>query len=509
MLPQQCLEAADPHAPHSRITGKLVYVTPYYVPTGVKALHANGIKGKGVKLGIIDSGINSNTDAFEGNYNYNHGLVSINYSQAKHPSKCNRRGVSLAGIAVAKTNYFIGVAPEATLGTYRVFSCTDPTSTSLVLKAITIAIRQDQMKIVVLPEIAIVDEYSTKLKETIEDAAKHGVIMIVAASANNFINPNYFSYQGLPVLSVGGFKQKYRLSHWFEEKTTGRRIEFNSPCSDMSYDFNKEMNIIPRNIKSRLEEHLTELKREDIALVWLIIVNNPYQKRQKCDMPLFDISEKDAIFIEEEKYGYIEDGSVTVDTAGPQNEPFIPPFYPDILAPSHEIYTITTRKTISKPHFSDISAAVAYVAGAAALIAEIDNKSLVDVNHARTILQNSAVPVKVNTKSVHVEPSLINLEDTYTNAVDVLIKLSPLSDTSASNTSSGKHVIATVSLPGSIDLRLNQISEINIKISVPRNIQNGEIWSYSGYIVIDPNPGINGSPSNHAVYVPYYGTVRG
>ncbi|KAI9591499.1 hypothetical protein BDF19DRAFT_468795 [Syncephalis fuscata] len=132
-----------------------------------------------------------------------------------------------------------------------------------------------------------------------------------------------------------------------------------------------------------------------------------------------------------------------------------------------------------------------------------------------------------NTKSVHVEPSLINLEDTYTNAVDVLIKLSPLSDTSASyklshipaaavlkskpisNTSSGKHVIATVSLPGSIDLRLNQISEINIKISVPRNIQNGEIWSYSGYIVIDPNPGINGSPSNHAVYVPYYGTVRG
>ncbi|KAI9595724.1 hypothetical protein BDF19DRAFT_45821 [Syncephalis fuscata] len=280
-------------------------------------------------------------------------------------------------------------------------------------------------------------------------------------------------------------------------------------------------------------------------------------------MPLFDISEKDALFIKEgyanklgykyifaEKYGYIKDGSVTVDTAGPQNEPFIPPFYPDILAPSHEIYTTTTRKTISKPHFSDISAAVAYVAGAAALIAEIDNKSLVDVNHVRTILQNSAVPVKVSnadsyvsplyqgagiinltklidTKSVHVEPSLISLEDTYTNAVDVLIKLSPLSDTSASyklshipaaavlkskpisNTSSGKHVIATVSLPGSIDLRLNQISEINIKISVPRNIQNGEIWSYSGYIVIDPNPGINGSPSNHAVYVPYYGTVRG
>ncbi|KAI9592355.1 peptidase S8/S53 domain-containing protein [Syncephalis fuscata] len=231
-----------PHTHHSYIssksTGKPFYVTPCYVPTGVEALYAKGIKGKDVKLGIIDSGITLNAKAFERNYNYFYAFVGTDNNQANHSSECNRRGVCLAGIAVAKNNYFTGVAPEATLGIYRVFGCTGSTSTSLVLKAIAAAIK-NQIKIIVLPEIAIVDEYNT---------ARQGVIMIVAVSVNNFIKQQYFSYQGLPVLSVGGFKQEYRLSHWFEEKTTGHCIEFMSSCLNMSYNFNKEADIIPKNI---------------------------------------------------------------------------------------------------------------------------------------------------------------------------------------------------------------------------------------------------------------------
>ncbi|KAI9596697.1 hypothetical protein BDF19DRAFT_438345, partial [Syncephalis fuscata] len=218
----------------------------------------HGLQRKRCEIGIIDSGINLRAAAFEGNYKYNHKFVAAKYDQVKDWFKCNKLGIGLAGIAVAKTNYFTGVAPEVTFGSYRVFGCTGSTSTSLVLQAIKAAIK-DQMKIIVLPDIAIVDEYDTQLGQEIEDAQ----------------NMQYFSYQGLPVLSVGGFKQEYRLSHWFEEKTTGRRIEFTSSCSNMSYNFNKEADIIPKNIKGKLIEY-TGLKRQDIALVWYDKSKMPY-----------------------------------------------------------------------------------------------------------------------------------------------------------------------------------------------------------------------------------------
>ncbi|KAI9592701.1 hypothetical protein BDF19DRAFT_498315 [Syncephalis fuscata] len=183
----------------------------------------------------------------------------------------------------------------------------------------------------------------------------------------------------------------------------------------------------------------------------LITVRDPSQKRRKCDVPLFNISEEDALFIKEgyrnksgykyifaEKYGYIKDGSVTVDTAGPQNEPFMPPFYPDILAPSYKIYTTTIFSQANKPHFSDISAAVAYVAGAVALLIEINDKSLINVKSIKDMLQNSAVPVKdinvdsyaialyqgagmlnlnrlIDIDAIRVSPSSINMGDTYAN----------------------------------------------------------------------------------------------
>ncbi|KAI9591635.1 peptidase S8/S53 domain-containing protein [Syncephalis fuscata] len=566
----------------SKITNNPVYATPYYVPTGVKTLHDMGFKGRGVKLGIIDSGINIEAHVFKKNHKHYHKYVD-NEKNYENIPYCNNRGMSLAGIAVAKTIYFTGVAPEATLGTYRVFGCKGPTSTLLVLQALITAITDDQMKIIVLPEIAIVDEYGNRLRETIEDAAKHGVIMIVAASANNFMNPNYFLYQGLPVLSVGGFKQEYRLSHWFEEKTTGRRIEFTSRCSNMKYNFGKEVDVIPSKYSRKLKNHLDGFKKDDIALIWykttktlamrkrakaigmaaLVIISDDFRAKTRCNIPLFQISEKDALFIKKgyenklaykyvfaEKYGYIENSSITVDTAGPQKQPFISPFYPDILAPSHKIYTTTIYDKRDKPYFSDISAAVAYVAGATALIVERNQNSLIDIGYVKTILQNNAIPVKENNvdsyipvqhqgagminlskliddERIHVEPSSINIEGTYANTANVQIKISSFSDTALlykishipaeatprvsylSDMLSKQSLIAAVSFPGSISLQPKQKGEILVRISTPTSIQKNEIWSYSGYIVLDPNPRFNKPPSDRAVFIPYYGTVKG
>ncbi|KAI9594159.1 hypothetical protein BDF19DRAFT_497277 [Syncephalis fuscata] len=323
------------------------------------------------------------------------------------------------------------------------------------------------------------------------------------------------------------------------------------------------MDIIPSSHKDTLNERFNGFKKGSIALVWydrskmpdlferakaigmtaLIIVNDATRMRQKCDIPLFGISERDALFIIEgyknklkykyifaEKYGYIENGNVTVDTAGPQNKPFIPPFYPDILAPSHEIYTATITQKQNKPHFSDISAAVAYVAGAAALMPKPINI---------TALQNNAVPLKdtstdyyasalyqgagmlnlnklIDTEAIYVSPSSIDVGVTHASVVNVPIQISPLSATllflmskPIGNMFSRPPVAAVVSYPQYINLQPNQIDEFTITISMPMNILKDEIWLYSGYIVIDPNPRINGLPSNRAVFVPYYGTVYG
>ncbi|KAI9597305.1 peptidase S8/S53 domain-containing protein [Syncephalis fuscata] len=501
----------------SKITGKPIYVTPYYVPTGIQALHTVGFKGKGVKLGIIDSGINLRATAFEGNYEYNHKFIAAKYGQFKDRSKCNKRGIGLAGIAVAKTNYFTGVAPEATLGTYCVFGCEGPTSSSIVLQALTTAVYKDQMKIIVLPEIAIADESSTQLRLTIEDAAKHGVIMIVAATVNNFIDQQHFSYKNLPVLGVGGAKQKYRLSHWFEEKTTGRRIEFTSRCSDMSYSFG-EVDIFPNDPIGAPDGQFNGLHQGGIALIWyrkteinailklaktigmtaLIIVNDSYKLKQQCDTPLFSISEEDALFIKKgyknkprykyifaEKYGYTKYGSVAVDTAGPQDQPFIPPFYPDILAPSYDVYTTTVYEKRGEPHFSDISAAVAYVAGATALIVELNRNRLIGIGYIKAVLQNSAVPVKdrgvnyyapalyqgagminlnklIDARSIRAEPSSVNMGYTYAKVANVPIKISSLSATSLSYSFLHIPTAAVPRLPHTIDmsLRSSVIAEV-------------------------------------------------
>ncbi|KAI9597281.1 hypothetical protein BDF19DRAFT_316072 [Syncephalis fuscata] len=295
----------------------------------------------------------------------------------------------------------------------------------------------------------------------------------------------------------------------------------------------------------------------------LIIVNDSYKLKQQCDTPLFSISEEDALFIKKgyenkprykyifaEKYGYTKDGSVTVDTAGPQDQPFIPPFYPDILAPSYDVYTTTVYEKRGEPHFSDISAAVAYVAGATALIVELNRNRLIGIGYIKAALQNSAVPVKdrgvdyyapalyqgagminlnklIDARSIRAEPSSVNMGYTYAKVANVPIKISSLSATSLSysflhiptaavprlphtiDMSLRSSVIAEVFFPESIELQPHQISEIVIKISTPTNILKHEIWSYSGYVVIDPNLGVNGSPSEHAVFVPYEGTVKG
>lgn len=125
--------------------------------------------GAGVKVGIIDTGVDYNHPDFGGSgtngnnadfgvsgssrVKYGHDFVGDAYNADEDdpsiipdafPDDCNGHGTHVAGIAAAAgdpdTGGATGVAPGATLGAYRVFGCEGSTDTDIMIKAMTRAL---------------------------------------------------------------------------------------------------------------------------------------------------------------------------------------------------------------------------------------------------------------------------------------------------------------------------------------------------------------------------------
>jgi subtilisin family serine protease len=122
--------------------------------TGVATAHNElGLTGKGVKVGIIDSGVDYKHPALGGCFGkgcrvvYGHDFVGDDYTGANEPQpdedprdctdgKGGGHGTHVAGIVGAKDKDFVGAAPEVTYGAYRVFGCAGSTSDEVILAAI-------------------------------------------------------------------------------------------------------------------------------------------------------------------------------------------------------------------------------------------------------------------------------------------------------------------------------------------------------------------------------------
>jgi len=122
------------------------------------AQNSLGLSGKGVKVGLIDTGIDIDHPAFGGN-GTNHStpfptarvitgydFVGDAYNAAgtgadliphpgPNPDDCAGHGTHVAGIIGANGGGFRGVAPEVSFGAYRVFGCKGSTSDDILLAA--------------------------------------------------------------------------------------------------------------------------------------------------------------------------------------------------------------------------------------------------------------------------------------------------------------------------------------------------------------------------------------
>ncbi|KAF8928494.1 hypothetical protein BGZ47_001577 [Haplosporangium gracile] len=116
-----------------------------HVLTGVKEVHDSlKLYGKGIKIGIIDSGVDYHHPALGGCFGpgckvaYGTDFVGDDgRSPDDDPTTdCDGHGTHVAGIIAANDTAFIGVVPQATLGAYRVFGCQGGTSNDVIMKAL-------------------------------------------------------------------------------------------------------------------------------------------------------------------------------------------------------------------------------------------------------------------------------------------------------------------------------------------------------------------------------------
>ncbi|KAM0332555.1 hypothetical protein ACHAQA_002839 [Verticillium albo-atrum] len=133
-----------------------------HVMTQVDKLHASGITGKGLRIGIVDTGIDYTHPALGGCFGpgclveFGYDVVGDDYDGTGPPNpdgdpweECNGHGTHVAGIIAALENPLgiKGAAPGAKIGMYRAFSCSDRT-TGDALMAATVRAYEDGCDII-------------------------------------------------------------------------------------------------------------------------------------------------------------------------------------------------------------------------------------------------------------------------------------------------------------------------------------------------------------------------
>ncbi|KAG5644690.1 hypothetical protein DXG03_007913 [Asterophora parasitica] len=128
--------------------------------TGVDKLHALGITGKGIKIGIIDSGIDYTHPALGGGIGKGkkviggYDFVGDDYDGTNTPvpdpdplDQCGGHGTHVAGIIGANPgNSFdiSGVAYDASLSAYRVFGCDGSVTDDIIVDALLRGVKEGQ-----------------------------------------------------------------------------------------------------------------------------------------------------------------------------------------------------------------------------------------------------------------------------------------------------------------------------------------------------------------------------
>jgi minor extracellular serine protease Vpr len=148
---------------------------------GVKAARLDGLEGQGIKIGIIDTGIDYNHPDLLGYGPSGKVIGGYDYvNPSEKPLDTNGHGTEVAGIIAADGN-FTGIAPKAKLFSYKVSSTGEAVSSDYIVEAIQQAM-QDGVNVV---NISLgINRTNDQIDNAIDEAVKKGIVIVVAAGNN-------------------------------------------------------------------------------------------------------------------------------------------------------------------------------------------------------------------------------------------------------------------------------------------------------------------------------------
>ena len=156
-------------------------MAPEVVPWGVEfmyapAAHAAGNIGQGVKVGIIDTGIDYNHPDLKNNFKGGYNVLN----DTNNPVDENGHGTHVAG-TIGANGRIIGVAPGVSLYSIKVFGPSGSTPTSVIIKGIEWC-NENGMNII---SMSLGGPIRDPLMEQACNAAYNAGILVVAAAGNS------------------------------------------------------------------------------------------------------------------------------------------------------------------------------------------------------------------------------------------------------------------------------------------------------------------------------------
>ena len=153
-----------------------------------KMMHDNGIDGTGVKVAVIDTGIDYTHEDLDSNYKGGYDFVFSDSDP--FDDSYNSHGTHVAGIIAAERNGIgvVGVAPNASIYAIKVLDGSGYGLTSWVIAGIEWAVEND-MDVVVMSSGT--DEDSQPFRDACRNAYDSGMILVAAAGNTHGGNVTY------------------------------------------------------------------------------------------------------------------------------------------------------------------------------------------------------------------------------------------------------------------------------------------------------------------------------